>query len=130
MKLILCVRKFFCRVPSCARRIFTERLPEVVAPWARTTERLTMLLRAVAFALGGEAGARLPRRIGLASSPATLISMIRRTPLPDPTPARVLGVETGRSAKAEATAPRSWTSKSTDSSSSCRIGNRKRLPAG
>jgi transposase len=93
VKLILCVRKFFCRVPSCARRIFTERLPEVVAPWARTTERLTMLLRAVAFALGGEAGARLARRIGLATSPATLISMIRRTPLPDPTPARVLGVD-------------------------------------
>jgi transposase len=93
VRLILCVRKFFCRVPSCARRIFTERLPEVLAPWARTTERLAMLLRAVAFALGGEAGARLAKRIGLAISPATLISMIRRTPLPEPPPARVLGVD-------------------------------------
>ncbi len=72
MKLILCVRKFFCRVPYCERRIFTERLPKIVAPWARTTQRLTMLLRAVAFALGGEAGARLAKRIGLATSPATL----------------------------------------------------------
>jgi len=93
VKLILCVRRFFCKGPSCMRRIFTERLSGVVAPWARTTERLTMLLRAVAFALGGEAGARLAKRIGLATSPATLISMIRRTPLPDPTPARVLGVD-------------------------------------
>ncbi len=92
-KLILRVRRFFCRAPSCARRVFAERLPGVLAPWARTTERLTMLLRAVAFALGGEAGARPAGRIGLASSPATLISMIRRTPLPDPTPARVLGVD-------------------------------------
>jgi transposase len=93
VRLILCVRKFFCRVPSCTRRIFTERLPEVVAPWARTTQRLTVLLRAIAFALGGEAGARLARRIGLSASPATLISMIRRTPLPDALPARVLGVD-------------------------------------
>src|SRR3712207_7450309 len=27
VRLILCVRRFFCKVPSCARRIFTERLP-------------------------------------------------------------------------------------------------------
>ncbi len=93
MKLILRVRKFFCKAPSCERRVFTERLPGVVAPRARTTERLSMLLQADAFALGGEAGARLAKRIGLVVSPATLISLIRRTPLPTPTPARVLGVD-------------------------------------
>lgn len=93
MKLILYVRKFFCRAPSCERRIFTERLPEVVAPRSRTTERLTMLLQAIAFALGGEAGARLVKRIGMSVSPATLISLIRRTPLPSPNPARILGVD-------------------------------------
>ena len=93
MKLILCVRKFFCREASCERRVFTERLAGVVAPRARTTERLTMLLQAIAFALGGEAGARLAKRIGLATSPATLISLIRRTPLPTQNPARVLGVD-------------------------------------
>ena len=93
VRLVLLVRKFFCGTVSCARRIFAERLPTVVAPWARTTERLTMLLRAVAFALGGEAGARLAKRIGVSASPATLISMIRRTPLSEPPPARVLGVD-------------------------------------
>ena len=77
----------------CERRIFTERLPGVVAPRARITERLTMLLQAVAFALGGEAGARLAKRIGLTTSPAALISLIRRTPLPEPLPARILGVD-------------------------------------
>ena len=93
MRLILCVRKFFCRTPSCVRRVFTERLPGVVAPGARTTERLTMLLRAIAFALGGEAGARLAKRIGVSPSPTTMISLIRRTPLPNPPAARVLGVD-------------------------------------
>src|SRR5215207_164970 len=93
VKLVLRVRKFFCKAPSCERRIFTERLPGVVAPRARTTERLTVLLQAVAFALGGEAGARLAKCIGLTTSPATLISLIRRTPLLDPSPARFLGVD-------------------------------------
>lgn len=93
MQIILQVRKFFCKAPSCKRRVFTERLPGVVAPRARTTERLSVLLQAIAFALGGEAGARLAKRIGLTTSPATLISLIRKTPLPDPSPARVLGVD-------------------------------------
>lgn len=93
VKLVLRVRRFFCKVSSCRRRIFTERLPEVVAPYSRATERLAALLRAVAFALGGEAGARLAKRIGLVVSPATLISVIRRTPLPEPLPARILGVD-------------------------------------
>lgn len=93
MKLVLNVRKFFCQISSCKRRIFTERLPEVVAPYSRATERLTMLLRAIAFALGGEAGSRLAKRIGVAISPATLISVIRRTPLAEQSPARILGVD-------------------------------------
>ncbi|HSX80177.1 MAG TPA: transposase family protein [Candidatus Saccharimonadia bacterium] len=31
------VRKWFCRNRACRRRIFTERLPTVAAPWARRT---------------------------------------------------------------------------------------------
>lgn len=93
VRFVLHVRKFFCLTPSCSRRIFTERLPEVVAPSARTTVRLTALLRAIAFALGGEAGARLARDIGIAASPTMLITLIRRTPVaPHPSP-RMLGVD-------------------------------------
>lgn len=91
--LALLVRKFFCRTASCERRIFTERLPEVVAPHSRATERLALLMRNIAFALGGEAGARMAKRVGVDASPATLISLIRRTPLPHPPPTRVLGVD-------------------------------------
>ena len=36
----LSVRKFFCRNPDCARKIFTERLPSFVQPWAQVTTRL------------------------------------------------------------------------------------------
>jgi transposase len=93
VRFVLHVRKFFRLTSSCSHRIFTERLPEVVAPSARTTVRLTALLRAIAFALGGEAGARLARDIGIVASPTMLITLIRRTPVaPHPSP-RVLGVD-------------------------------------
>ncbi len=41
VRLELHVRRFFCVNPECARQIFTERLPTVVAPYARRTTRLT-----------------------------------------------------------------------------------------
>ena len=59
VRLGLTVRKLFCDNPHCGRRIFAERLPEVVAPWARKTARLCQRLTAIAAALGGVAGSRL-----------------------------------------------------------------------
>lgn len=91
--LVLTVRKFFCDVDTCARRIFTERLPGVATPYARCTTRLTDILRLLAFALGGEAGARLVDRLGLSASPATLLRLVRRTTLAEATEPRVLGVD-------------------------------------
>ena len=53
------VRKWFCRNRACPRRIFTERLPTIAAPWARRTLRLAQRLVALGMALGGKAGVRL-----------------------------------------------------------------------
>lgn len=93
VQIFLQVRKFFCLVSACSRRIFTERLPEIVAPYARVTTRFQDVLRLIAFALGGEAGARLLTRLGMARSPASLIALMRQTAAPpQPTP-RVLGVD-------------------------------------
>ena len=38
--LVLQVRRFVCEVQACLRKIFTERLPGIVAPYARRTIRL------------------------------------------------------------------------------------------
>lgn len=65
------VRRFFCDAGSCERAIFTERLPGVVAHYARRTERLDELFTHVSFALGGESGARLLDELGVRVSPAT-----------------------------------------------------------
>ena len=87
------VRKFICTNAQCPRRIFTERLPEVVAPWARRTRRLVAWLIAVGLALGGAAGARLSQCLGCTVSRQTLLRLIRRLPLVGDRTPRVLGVD-------------------------------------
>lgn len=93
VRLQLCVRKWFCRNRHCLRRIFTERLPTIAAPWARRTLRLAQRLLALGVALGGKAGVRLGHAWDLAVSRNTLLRLLRQQPLQEaPTP-RVLGVD-------------------------------------
>ncbi|MDQ3567084.1 MAG: ISL3 family transposase, partial [Actinomycetota bacterium] len=87
------VRKFFCDEATCERRIFAERLEEVTHPFARGTDRRRGALEWIAFALGGEAGARLARKLGLLVSPDTLLNRIRGAFLADPEEVRALGVD-------------------------------------
>src|SRR5262245_56401703 len=87
------VRKWFCGNRACPRRIFTERLPTVAAPWARRTLRLAQRLVALGVALGGTAGMQLGHQGDLAVSRNTLLRLLRQLSLPTwPTP-RVLGVD-------------------------------------
>jgi transposase len=93
VRLQLRVRKWFCRNRHCRRRIFTERLPTIAAPWARRTLRLAQRLVALGVALGGTAGVRLSSQWNLVISRNTLIRLLRRQPAPSfPTPT-VLGVD-------------------------------------
>jgi transposase len=87
------VRKWVCRNRACHRRIFTERLPTIAAPWARRTLRLAQRLVALGVALGGTAGVRLGHAWDLAVSRNTLLRGLRRQSTPSfPTPT-VLGVD-------------------------------------
>ena len=89
----LTARKFFCRNPDCPRRVFCERLPDLVPRYARSTSRLTDSHRAIALALGGEPGSRLADQLGMPTSPDTLLRRIGQMAMRDaPTP-RVLGVD-------------------------------------
>jgi transposase len=89
----LSVRKFFCANGRCPRHIFTERLPGVVAPWARRTERLRQWLAHIALALGGAAGVQLSRCFGVAVSRCTLLRVLRGLPIPSFASPTVLGVD-------------------------------------
>jgi transposase len=68
-------------------------LPNIVASFARRTERLIEAQRAIGFSDGGEAGARLTAKLGMPTSPDTLLRMINSTPELEATCPRVLGVD-------------------------------------
>jgi transposase len=87
------VRKFICRNANCPRRIFTERVPELVAAYARKTHRLITALQAIAVALGGQAGAQLAHRLGLPASRDMLLRLVRRLPLTVIPPLHAIGVD-------------------------------------
>lgn len=81
IQLTLTVRKFFCRNPDCQRKIFTERLPTFVEPWARMTARLCSALQSVGLATSGNLGARLCARLSMPTSRQTILR--RMMDLPD-----------------------------------------------
>src|SRR5947208_5643086 len=93
VRLQLRVRKWFCRNRSCPRRIFTERLATIAAPWARRTLRLAQRLIALGVALGGKAGARLGQAWDVRVSRNTLLRLLRRLPVPSHATPTVLGVD-------------------------------------
>jgi len=93
VRLQLRVRKWFCRHRACRRRIFTERLPTVAAPWARRTLRLVQRLADLGLALGGQAGVGLGQGWGLAVSRQTLLRLLRQQPVPAAATPTVLGVD-------------------------------------
>ena len=89
-------RRFFCLNPGCSRQTFAERLANVTAVASRRTERLGEVQRCLGLALGGEAGARLARRLAMPISGDTLLRMACAISQPgeemQPAP-RVLGVD-------------------------------------
>lgn len=93
LMIVLTVSKFFCLNDACPQRIFTERLPEIVTPWARRTLRYANHLTAMAMALGGAAGARLSEQMGYDHSRNSMLRAIEAVPLPASSTPRILGVD-------------------------------------
>src|SRR3954452_11395007 len=87
------LRRFYCRNAACTRRTFAERLPELIRPHARRTSRLAQAQARVGAALGGEGSARLLQHLAMPASADTVLRLIRRLPLPEPEPPRVVGVD-------------------------------------
>src|SRR5262245_32838170 len=78
VRLMVRVARWRCRNPSCQRRIFCQRLNEVVHRHARETKRFGEILELVGHAMGGRPGERLGARLGLSASDDTLLRRVKR----------------------------------------------------
>lgn len=94
VRILLHVRRFFCDTEGCEQRIFTERLPNTVSWYARRTCRSSASIERIALALGGNAGSRLARQLGILASASTLLRQLRRMAWKYPAQGpRVLGID-------------------------------------
>lgn len=78
VKLTLRVGRWRCRNRGCRRRIFCQRLPEIAQPHAQETKRFREVGQAIAYAMGGRAGERLSRRLGIPVSRDTLLRRVKQ----------------------------------------------------
>jgi transposase len=89
----LCVRKFFCRTATCPRKVFAERLADLVQPWARVSNRLLEELKALGLSASAEVNERLAPRLGMKVKAPTLLRYLRTIPPPPDATVHVLGLD-------------------------------------
>ncbi len=83
VRFLVQVRKCFCDMPDCMRKIFAERLTPFVEPWARVTQRLCQIVQIIGLATGGRLGGRVTDRLGIQTSRHTILRRIMALP-PEP----------------------------------------------
>jgi transposase len=88
VQLFLTVRKFSCRNPYCERKVFAERFPNFVEPWARMTIRHCQQIASIGLATCGKGGTRLAARLGIQATRQTILRRIMA--LPDSSPGVIL----------------------------------------
>ena len=93
VRLLLSVRKFFCRVASCPRKIFTERLPELIEPSSRLTRRLRTIVQAICAAFNAKGGARLGEKLGIHLSRRTFLHSLLLLPTPPVGKVKAVGID-------------------------------------
>ncbi len=87
------VRKFFCLQLCCPRKVFAERLPDLVQPWARVSNRLLEELKAIGLSASAEVSERLTPRLGMKVKAPTLLRYLRTIKDPPRADVTVLGID-------------------------------------
>ncbi len=72
------MRRWRCRDKACGRRTFVEQFPEIAAPLARRTRRVTELIHLFGHGVGGRPSERLLKRIGMPTSDDTILRHLKR----------------------------------------------------
>lgn len=93
IRLLLTVKKFFCRQSDCRRKIFTERLADLIEVSSRLTKRLREAVQDIGFATSGKGGERLSSKLGIPISEVALLRSLYRILLPPRGPVEVIGID-------------------------------------
>jgi transposase len=91
VRLEIRANRWCCLDPDCPRQIFTERLPDLVPPHGRRTERTAAVLRVFAHGAGGRPAELLLGDLGVRASRSTVLRHLRRH-MPEPSVQRQLRV--------------------------------------
>ncbi|HEC5301903.1 TPA: ISL3 family transposase [Enterobacter asburiae] len=78
--LIFAVRHWYCRNPSCSRKIFAESLAPFAGPQQQSSALLQNLQHQLGLIAGGEAGRRAAVASGIQISPDTLLRRVVQAP--------------------------------------------------
>src|SRR5256884_9980106 len=93
IRLIMHIRRFFCKKSTCTQKIFAERLPDLCRPYAQRTRRLQESLCQLGLARGGQAGAQVGSQLGISGSRDTILRLVRQHHLPNSAKSRIVGVD-------------------------------------
>lgn len=93
IRLIMQVRRFFCKNHTCVQKIFVERLPELCHPHAQRTKRLQQALCGLGLKIGGQAGADCGSELGMSGSRDTILRLVRKSEQPAQQEPHVIGLD-------------------------------------
>lgn len=74
----LALNRWPCRHRRCERRTFTDRLPEIAAPYVRRTGRMAEIVGLVGHRMGGRPGENLMHRLGIPVRDDTILRQLKR----------------------------------------------------
>lgn len=80
LRLVFVARHWYCRNPSCTRKIFAESLVSFADPHQQSSRALQNLQCQLGLIAGGEAGKRAATAVGLRTSSDTLLRRVINTP--------------------------------------------------
>lgn len=93
IRLIMHVRRFFCKKRTCAQKIFVERLPALCCPHAQRTKQLQEALCRLGLREGGQAGADAASELGISGSRDTILRLVRKFEPPAQSEPQVIGLD-------------------------------------
>jgi transposase len=93
IRLLMHVRRFFCKKSTCAQKIFAERLRALCRPHAQRTTRLQEALCQLGLRAGGQAGADTASELGISGSRDTILRLVRQHELSKLKAPTVIGLD-------------------------------------